>query len=430
MNEWDTRNDRDALERAAHDWFAQVPAIDVPSGDPSAVKRRVRALRRRRMVTRFSAAFALIVVLSAVAVLATRDDAAQVVRPPNGPASESEPGQPGPLFGPRSGASSVLLGDGTILMVGGRDEAQGVIYADAQRYDPATGTFHSSPPASEPRSGAHAVRVDDHVYLIGDWSTGNTTSSILDFDTNAETWSTVDASHAVSAGHATSVDGELVVVADDQSVAAWSPEREVWRELPTVSGLDELTFGELTHVTSAEDGTVIAVGFDTPGVPTVRLLPAGAQSWETVPAPPAPPGWIRTGYVEVAVFDGAVTLWGYAEREDEIGARVSIVARFDLGAETWATLAPVGARDTPGLWQHIVANGEIITWQSGEPAWGISPDGTAPAPWIPIVTGVIDTFAVDGQIVRVHPGVPVGDPTNHPDQEDDGPAVYETISPP
>src|SRR3954454_23896544 len=83
-------------------------------------------------------------------------------------ATEFEWSPAGQIGLPRYGASVAMLGDGRVLMAGGREQSTQPDTAAAELYDPRTNSWTPAPPMNEPRASATAVTLrDGRVLVVG-----------------------------------------------------------------------------------------------------------------------------------------------------------------------------------------------------------------------------------------------------------------------
>ncbi|HEY4227658.1 MAG TPA: kelch repeat-containing protein [Candidatus Limnocylindrales bacterium] len=94
----------------------------------------------------------------------------------------------GPLTTARSGSSWTLLGDGRVLVAGGRDMHARTELSSAELFDPATGTFAATGSMKTGRSGAAAALLPDGRVLVAGGSVSRDPSS-ADSTTETETMS-------------------------------------------------------------------------------------------------------------------------------------------------------------------------------------------------------------------------------------------------
>ena len=93
-----------------------------------------------------------------------------------------------PLLGPRYSFAWGVLGDGRVVIAGGRDGAYNVT-ATAEVYDPSTGVSTALPPMSTPRYGAAGVVLEDgRLAVIGGSNYGGLLASCEALDLRTLRW--------------------------------------------------------------------------------------------------------------------------------------------------------------------------------------------------------------------------------------------------
>ena len=240
----------------------------------------------------------------------------------------------GPL-GMRSQPAVVALGDGRVLVWGGR----GVTADSGVLYDPATGEWEDLPPAPGPsRFSAAAVWTGQEALIWG----GSTSQGSFDFDPGGiawnpttETWRTLpSAPVGLNGARAAAFEGGVLFMGGDQHVLG-SPPTSLWLDL--AAGTWTQIPAPLVVVSTARLGD--------------RLLATGPQAlgpgrqptsgWAVVAFDPATSTWapyaapLVTDWMALAVSDdGTVSAVTHEALNDPLRAYTWTGWRWDLAAES------------------------------------------------------------------------------------------------
>lgn len=200
-----------------------------------------------------------------------------------------------PLPGARSGHTATLLGDGSVLVVGGEIAPASIAPATVDRYDLATDRWTPTAPLRAGRRGHTATRLaDGRVLVVGGWGAdGAVLASAELYDPAADTWTAAaPLQHARYAHTATLLrDGSVLVVGgwpypEAASVTErYDPAGGTWR------GVVGPSDGRAGHAAALlADGTVLVAGGLVNGQPSAgvaRYDPAAPRSSCMGPTPTA-----------------------------------------------------------------------------------------------------------------------------------------------
>ena len=103
------------------------------------------------------------------------------------PATKTETPTAGPEQG-RHSHSAILLFDGKVLIIGGRDESNQLL-TSAEIYDPSNGTWSRTAPMEEPRATPRlSLLLDGSVLVRGGLGTEGLLDSSAVYDPRTDTW--------------------------------------------------------------------------------------------------------------------------------------------------------------------------------------------------------------------------------------------------
>ena len=261
---------------------------------------------------------------------------------------------------PRTGFDAVVLGDGTVLAVGDDFACYpGPAAAGsetAERYDPAGDAWVKAPSLNKPRKEpATVVLADGSALVVGGLNDiDQAFSSTKEFEPRAGTWT----------------DGPLMVLARETPLGVTLPDGAVLVVSETGGGftselLDPTTFvwkkaaslpphARIDEMVGLHGGPVLAIGSDTasgsePASAAYRFDPASG-TWTPVQ------GLAQSSYELVALPDGTALAIGGIDGNNAITAQVQ---RFDSRTGAWTQVASMS---TPrSLAQAVVlADGRVL----------------------------------------------------------------------
>ena len=118
----------------------------------------------------------------------------------------------------RNSVSATVLFDGRVLVAGGRAESG--LVASAELYDPSSGTWSATGDMTEPRRSHTATLLDDgKVLVVGGETAGGAAASAEIFEPTSETWSEAGEMSTARTGHT------AVLLNDGKSSSHW------WRHI-------------------------------------------------------------------------------------------------------------------------------------------------------------------------------------------------------
>ncbi|QIK66372.1 hypothetical protein G7072_08375 [Nocardioides sp. HDW12B] len=167
----------------------------------------------------------------------------------------------GSLATPRLSHTATLLGDGTVLVVGGSDGTEGSGYLKrTETFDPATGLWTNAGPLSVGRAGHTATLMGDGKVLVtGGFTDSGTLATSEVYDPATRTWSRTASLSAPRKWHdATALSDGRVLVAGGQSntgTEVYSPVTKTWRAAGALA-----TVRQYPSVTALPNGTALVAG--------------------------------------------------------------------------------------------------------------------------------------------------------------------------
>ena len=261
---------------------------------------------------------------------------------------------------PRTGFDAVVLGDGTVLAVGDDFACYPGPAASgsetAERYDPTGDAWLKAPSLNKPRKEpATVVLADGSAIVVGGLNdAGQAFSSTKEFEPGAGTWT----------------DGPLMVLARETPLAVTLPDGAVFVVSETSGGftserLDPTTFvwkkaaslpshARIDDMVSLSGGLVLAIGSDTgsgsESTPAAYRYDPASGTWTPVQ------GLAQSSVELVALPDGTALAIGGIDGNNAITARVQ---RFDGRTGAWTQVAPMS---TPrSLAQAVVLpDGQVL----------------------------------------------------------------------
>ena len=224
------------------------------------------------------------------------------------------------------GRTATLLGDGTVLVVGGGVDLQPILFAEL--YDPATGQWTKTGDMVAYRSNHTATLLLDGRVLVAGEDSAET------YDPATGQWTATDPMPAPTIGHTATrlLDGQVLLAGSAGGTAAsasadlFDPDTGQW----TATGA--MTEGRISHeATLLPGGSVLVIG-GTNSVIDGGVLKASAERYDAVTGT-----WtatvsmavVRTGHTVTLLSDGSVLVVGGT---DGSGALAS-AERYDPGTE-------------------------------------------------------------------------------------------------
>jgi large repetitive protein len=220
----------------------------------------------------------------------------------------------GSLTGTRSHHTATLLPNGKVLVAGGVEEVEEVLYSDlpyedstlasAELYDPATGVWSPTGGLANPRSSHTATLLaNGQVLVAGGNAGGYTLASTELYDPATGVWSPTGSLNTPRSGHTVTLlaNGQVLVAggnAGDSSAELYDPATGAWYPTGTT-----ISAGTATLLPSGQ--VLIAGGEDEDGYGS-----AGAELYEpgVSSAAQGPDAFIPTGSLTLARYGHTATL--------------------------------------------------------------------------------------------------------------------------
>jgi hypothetical protein len=324
----------------------------------------------------------------------TQKPAEPIATPSSPPMASTEstegPRSPGwvaaaPMPRDRQGFDAVLLGDGTVLVVGDDFACYpgGAVAGSetAEVYDPSTNTWSDVESLNKPRKSFATVALGDGTALVAGGVNADDVpySSTWVLDPTTRTWRSGGLLHearaepvmtALSDGRALILGGRGVGVRNYLSTAEiFDPKSSSWT---TTGSLPPRVAA--TNVVGLGDGGAVALGYDSTDTEPVRttfVFDASDGTWTHAEAIPN-----AFGFELVSLGEGrALAIGGNngGELEGGDGSVIDLVSRFDSTSGRWRVQAPMS---TPRIGSQatsladgrvLVAGGAVrATYHSGE----------------------------------------------------------------
>lgn len=235
---------------------------------------------------------------------------------------------------PRASALPILigLGDGRVLAAGGA--SQDVLALDTSAlYDPTTDTWTATPSMTQPRNGAAAVLLSNgKVLAAGGWNYGQVQTTEL-FDPSSRTWTRgPDLSEPrSSAAIATLTDGRVLISGGAVAGGTFSNTSQIYDPATgTWSAPATMVTARYNHGTGVlYDGRVIAMGgANGPCLADSELYDPATDRWTATPPLSVP----RIG-MGVVTFGGRVMVVGGTDGIQS--ASLATTEIYDPDANTW-----------------------------------------------------------------------------------------------
>jgi hypothetical protein len=259
-----------------------------------------------------------------------------------------------PMALPRMNFTATLLADGTVLVAGGRRPAPGAYTNSSERFDPATGTWSSAGTFTGSRSGHRATLLPDgNVLLTGGFGGSSPLATTALYDVAGNTWSAAAPMTTGRMRHAAVLlgNGKVLVIGGSgsgvelASTELYDPVTDIWSDAaPLNEGRSGLT------ATLLPDGRVLAAGGSTEfasGSNIAEIYDPDLDTWVATP----PMAASHSDHTAHLLQDGTVLVVGI-----QGGANAS---RFDPVAGTWSAVP----RPTITFRRHtgsVLASGMVL----------------------------------------------------------------------
>jgi hypothetical protein len=211
------------------------------------------------------------------------------------------------------GASATPLADGRVLVAGGMDQDQQVIYSSAEIYDPASGKFSPTGSMASQRTGQAATLLKGGRVLITGCGVDQTAES---YEPTGGTFTSFEQMTAWRCGHtATLLDDGRVLIAGGSDAGAHLNSAEVYDPgsgafTPTGS----MTVArEGAQAVLLHDGRVLIVGGVETLVGPTALIPGSAELYDPASGEFTPTGPMqapRSHFTATLLLDGSVLVAG------------------------------------------------------------------------------------------------------------------------
>jgi len=277
------------------------------------------------------------------------------------------------MVSPHAFHTATLLPDGTVLVAGGllNDRLDGQVLAAAERYDPVGGTWTSTAPMTQPRWGHTATLLSDGTILAvgGSNNAGDPLASAELYEPRSDEWIATTRMTTGRGGHTATLllDGRVLVVGggdDETNMEGEAGPRSSSAELyDAVSGRWTRT-GSMNQArngfsaTLLSDGRVLVVGGDG-GFTGAELYDPSSEHWTGT-------GSMidgRFGHSATRLDDGSVLVAGGCACSDPRGALIS-AERYDAISARWTA---TGSMSTARIFHRaaLTANGLVLVAQTG-----------------------------------------------------------------
>lgn len=299
----------------------------------------------------------------------------------------------------RSAAQAALLADGRVLVAGGSSGPGEV--ADAEIYDPATGTWAVAAPPLAGRHYASLTRLaDGRVLLAGGYTAGGPSRGAELYDPSADTWTATGAMADVRTGHGATLlpNGKVLVAGGDAGLRApvdtaelYDPATGTWSSAGTMATARENHVEELLA-----DGRVLVAGGDYSDSSTHFV--AGAELYDPASNSWSPTGSLATARAQmasVALGDGTVLAAGGISH----AGFVRSVERYDPAGGTWSPAGTTAADSDVSMGAALPdGRGLVVNAGGGTDAAVFDPAGgtlraagsTAAQRYLPTLTALPD----------------------------------------
>jgi hypothetical protein len=273
------------------------------------------------------------------------------------PAQAAEPRwvSTGPTAAPHFGATSAVLADGSVLLIGGGDgvgEARAV-----ERFDPATDRWSTVTPLTASRAKAGAVTLrDGRVLVAGGAPFGLAPLASAElYSPLSGAWTAAASMHAARSGVALVLldDGRALAVSDTAKGEIYDPGTREWTETAAAG-----TVRRAAAVTKLADGRVLVAGGEVPGTGSA-VVHASAEIYDPVAdtwTPAAPMRTKRTDAPAALLPDGRVVVaGGFGESSSEATFEI-----YDPAADTWAPPAALNRSRRTGARMTRLSDGRLV----------------------------------------------------------------------
>jgi N-acetylneuraminic acid mutarotase/tRNA A-37 threonylcarbamoyl transferase component Bud32 len=238
--------------------------------------------------------------------------------------------------------TATLLPDGQVLVVGGQD-SNGAFLDTAERFDPATNQWSPAGTLSAARAGHTTTMLQDgRALVVGGYNTTefHNTAELYQPETNA--WSMAAPLADKHYGHTATrlLDGTVLVAggfgSTTQATAErYDPANNTW------TSVGSMAEGRLDHTAVLlKDGRVLVAGGSNSQnggtyLASAELFDPAAASWSPAPSMSGP----RSGHTAALLPDGQVLVAGGRDADSSL----SSAERYDPAANTWTQAGTLAA---------------------------------------------------------------------------------------
>jgi N-acetylneuraminic acid mutarotase/tRNA A-37 threonylcarbamoyl transferase component Bud32 len=260
----------------------------------------------------------------------------------------------GQLATPRAKETSTILSDGRVLVVGGqKDDA--TFLSTAEIYDPASNNWTSAGSLQAARADHTATLLKDgRVLIVGGTDGREFLSSTEIYDPVAHSWSAASPMPNSRSQHTATLldDGRVLVLGGfgaETSAVLWDPGKDAW------SAVAAMPSGRLRHTaTLLQDGKVLVLGGSSSIAGTLSsadVYDPASDSWAQAGQMASP----RSGHTATLLPGGQVLVIG----GNSGSAILASVEGYDPAGSRWVTAAPMSV----ARWQHtatLLPAGQVL----------------------------------------------------------------------
>jgi hypothetical protein len=267
----------------------------------------------------------------------------------------------------RFGHSVTLLGDGTVLVVGGKtlqNQERGL--ASAELYDPVTKQWHAAPNMLIGRQGHAAAALPNGRVLVAGGTDGNgqpTTSAEI-YNATKGSWSAAQPMLGTwNGGHAFPVSQGKVLLISESSGSAqiYDPDTDHWKRAASFERREQDERVQLS------DGRVMVMGGFTAGSDTpttkVEIYEPASDAWRPTAGLNLPRAFAHA----VALKDGRVVLMGgYTGKKNSYDGVTAAVEIYSPSNNTWSNAASAPGPMFTAYYRTVLNDSAILAARATE----------------------------------------------------------------